>query len=376
VLERIRQLGPVSRAQVARTTGLSKPTVSQALSTLLRARLVREAGRSSGGKGPTAVLYEGNPVAGFVVALDVGRSTVRAAIADLAGEIVGQRDDRARPRSAGTLISQIGEVARAVADAAGVRWRQVTFVCVGSPGVLQPGGRHLRLAHNLPGWEREGVLEALHTELGPRVVFENDVNLATLGEQRMGLGKEVSNFVYLHIGTGVGMGLVLNGELFRGSGGAAGEVGYVPIAVRDPHERTSRRRGALESAVGARAVIEEAQRLGLRDARSPKAVFEAARAGDRAARRVVATVAERIALAVAAIAPVVDPELVILGGAIGRQGDLLLDAVEQELTALSPFRPRIEVSALGEDAELHGAIALALQSAQDLLFDRIRRTAS
>jgi predicted NBD/HSP70 family sugar kinase len=186
----------------------------------------------------------------------------------------------------------------------------------------------------------------------------------------------VSNFVYLHIGTGVGMGLVLNGELFRGSGGAAGEVGYVPIAVRDPHERTSRRRGALESAVGARAVIEEAQRLGLRDARSPKAVFEAARAGDGAARRVVATVAERIALAVAAIAPVVDPELVILGGAIGRQGDLLLDAVEQELTALSPFRPRIEVSALGEDAELHGAIALALQSAQDLLFDRIRRTAS
>jgi predicted NBD/HSP70 family sugar kinase len=361
---------------VARTTGLSKPTVSQALSTLLRAHLVREAGRSSGGKGPTAVLYEANPVAGFVVALDVGRSMVRAAIADLTGEIVGQRDDRARARSAGTLISQLGEVTREVAHGAGVRWRQVMFVCVGSPGVLQPGGRHLRLAHNLPGWEREGVLEALHAELGPRVVIENDVNLATLGEQRMGLGKEVSNFVYLHIGTGVGMGLVLNDELYRGSGGAAGEVGYVPIAVRDPHARTSRRRGALESAVGARAVTEEAVRLGVRGASTAKGVFEAARAGDRAARRVVAVVAERVALAVAAIAPVVDPELVILGGAIGRQGDLLLDAVERELGALSPFRPRIEVSALGEDAELHGAIALALQSAQDLLFDRIRRTAS
>jgi len=376
VLERIRQLGPVSRAQVARTTGLSKPTVSQALSSLVGAKLVREAGRSSGGKGPTAVLYEANPAAGFVVALDVGRSMVRAAIADLNGEIVGQRDERARARSAATLITQLGALARSLGEDNGVRWRQVTFVCVGSPGVLQPGQRHLWLAHNLPGWEREGVLDSLTAELGPRVVFENDVNLATLGEQRLGLGKEVSNFVYLHVGTGVGMGLVLNGELYRGSSGAAGEVGYVPIAVPDPHARTSRRRGALETAVGAQAVMQEADRLGVRGVSDAKDVFDAARAGDRAATRVVAGVAERLALAIAAVAPVVDPELVILGGAIGRQGDLLLERVERELAALSPFRPRVEVSALGEDAELHGAIALALGSAQDLLFERMRRTAS
>jgi predicted NBD/HSP70 family sugar kinase len=366
----------VSRAQVARTTGLSKPTVSQALSSLLRAKLVREAGRSSGGKGPTAVLYEVNPVAGFVVGLDVGRSMVRAAVADLSGQIVGQHDDRARSRSASTLIAQLGAAAKALARDAGVKWRQVTYVCVGSPGVLQPGVRHLRLAHNLPGWEREGVLEALQAELGSHVVFENDVNLATLGEQRLGLGKEVSNFVYLHIGTGVGMGLVLNGELYRGASGAAGEVGYVPIAVRDPHERTSRRRGALESAVGAEAVMDQARRNGVRGATDVKDVFDRAREGDGAAARVVAGVAERIALAIAAIAPVVDPELVILGGAIGRQGDLLLDGVERELGALSPFRPRVEVSALGEDAELHGAIALAMQSAHDLLFERMRRSAS
>jgi predicted NBD/HSP70 family sugar kinase len=172
------------------------------------------------------------------------------------------------------------------------------------------------------------------------------------------------------------MGLVLNGELYRGASGAAGEVGYVPIAVSDPHARTTRRRGALESAVGAQAVMEEAQRLGVRGAGDAKQVFAAARRGDRIAERVVAGVAQRLALAIAAVAPVVDPELVILGGAIGRQGDLLLETVERELAALSPFRPRIDVSALGEDAELHGAIALALQAAQDLLFERMRRTAS
>jgi predicted NBD/HSP70 family sugar kinase len=322
------------------------------------------------------VLYEANPVAGFVVALDVGRSVVRSAVADLSGDVVAQRDERARSRTATVLIEQLGRLARAVAADAGVRWRQVTYVCVGSPGVLQPGQRHLRMAHNLPGWERDGVLEALDDALGPRVVLENDVNLATLGEQRLGLGKEVPNFVYLHVGTGVGLGLVLNGELYRGSSGAAGEVGYVPIAVPDPHARTSRRRGALETAVGAEAVMDDARRLGVAGAADVKSVFEAARSGDHAAGRVVERVAERLALAIAAIAPVIDPELVILGGAIGRQGDLLLESVERELEALSPFRPRIEVSALGEDAELYGAIALALQSAQDLLFERMRGTAS
>ncbi len=373
MFDRIRQLGPVSRAQIARATGLSKPTVSQALVSLTRARLVREAGRSSGGKGPTALLYEVDPVAGFVLALDVGRSMVRAAIADLTGAIIGQCDERAHARSSAALISQLGSLARAAAEDADVRWRRVIYVCVGSPGVLQPGQDHLRLAHNLPGWERHGVLEALHHELGTRVVIENDVNLATLGEQRLGLGKDVENFVYLHIGTGVGMGLVLNGELYRGSSGAAGEVGYVPLAVRDPHERASRRRGALESALGAKAVVQEARRRGVGSARDARSVFEAARAGDAAALDVVHGVAERIALSIAAVAPIVDPELVILGGAIGRQGDLLLEPVELELAALSPFRPRIEASALGQGAELKGGIALALEAARDLLFERTRK---
>lgn len=373
VLESVRQLAPVSRAQIARATGLSKPTVSQALASLEGANLVREAGRSSGGRGPTALLYEVNPVAGHVVALDVGPSKVRGAVADLTGEIVAQREVRTRARSAAALIGHLGELARQTVVDAGVGWSRVVFACIGSPGVLQPGQDHLRLAHNLPGWERHGVMEAVQRELGCPVAFENDVNLATLGEQRLGLGKEVPNYVYLHIGTGVGMGLVLNGELYRGSSGAAGEVGYLPLTVEDPRARADRRRGALESTLGASAVMELAKRDGVRGTTDAKGVFAAARRGDAAAGLVISAVAERIAVAVAATAAVIDPELVILGGPIGRQGDLLLEPVERELAARSPFRPRIEASALGDDAEIHGAIARALESAEDLLFDRIRR---
>jgi len=373
VLEFIRQVGPVSRAQISRDSGLSKPTVSHSLAALERARLVRPAGRSSGGKGPSAVLYELNPRAGWVVGIDVGTSLLRAAIADLNGDVVARRDERAHAASARTLISHIGEIAHGLAKEAGIKWGQVTCATVGSPGVFEPSRGQVALAHNLPGWGRHGLVEAVQRELGTNIAFENDVNLATVGEQWRGLGKDVSNFVYLHVGTGVGMGLVLNGELYRGATGAAGEVGYIPLAAADPHDPANRRRGALESALGAKGIVEMARELGMRPPLSPKKILAAARRGDEKAREVVGHVAERIALAVAAVVPVIDPELVILGGGVGRNGDLLLEPVERELRAISPFQPRLEVSALGEDAELTGAVALALQTAQDLLFTRGRR---
>ena len=362
-------MGPVSRAQIARDSDLSKPTVSQALAALLQAGLVREAGRSSGSRGPSAVLYELNPRAGWVVGLDVGRDYVRAAIANLSGEIVARRDERARVRSQRTLIAQIGEVAHGIAAEAGVRWKQVTFATVGSPGVFDPETGHVALAHALPGWGRTGLVQAVQDELGTKVGIENDVNLAALGEQWLGLGKGVSNFVYLHVGTGVGAGLVLNGELFRGQTGAAGEVGYLPI-VGDPRDRTQRRHGALDTEAGASGVVAAARKLGMRPPLSARNVFAAARRGDAVAQRVVALEVERIALAIAAIVPIVDPELVILGGGIGRNGDLLLEPVTEALRAISPFGVRIETSPLGDEAVALGAVWSALQAAQDLLFTR------
>jgi len=370
VLESIRRTGPVSRAQIARDSGLSKPTVSQALQSLSRRRLVREAGRSSGGKGPTAVLYELNPKAGWVVGIDVGRSYVRAAIADLTGQIAASRAEPARARSAASLIAQIGGVAHGLAAEAGLKWQQVTFAVVGSPGVFEPSLGQVALAHNLPGWGRQGLVEAVQRELGTNVVFENDVNLATLGERSLGLGTSVSDFVYLHVGTGVGMGLVLHGQLYRGATGAAGEVGYLPLAAADPHDPSNRRRGALESVIGAAGVVAAARELGMRPPLTPKQVFAAARRGDDRAAKVVALVAERIALTIAAVVPVVDPELVVLGGGIGRNGDLLLEPLERELRALSPFHPRVEVSALGDEGTVQGAVAMALEAAQDQLFTR------
>src|SRR6266536_3245593 len=259
ILDLVKRSGPISRAEVARASGLSKPTVSLGLAALLEAGLVREMGRSSGGRGPTAVLYELNPEAGRVLGIDVGRHWVRAAMADITGNVVARRDQRAKVSSARALIGQIGAIARGLATEVGIGWDQVSHVTVGSPGVFEPTRGAVILAPNLPGWGRHGLVEALAGELGTRVGVENDVNLAAVGERWRGLGQGVGNFGFLSVGTGVGMGLVLDGKLYRGSSGAAGEVGYLPIGA-DPHDRHVRRRGAFEvaAALGDDAVLQGA----------------------------------------------------------------------------------------------------------------------
>jgi predicted NBD/HSP70 family sugar kinase len=368
VLECVRRIGPISRAQLARETALSKPTVSQALAGLQQAGLVREAGRSTGGKGPTAVLYQLNPRAGWVVGIDIGRNWVRAAIADVTGAFVARRDERAKVRSAATLIAQIGAIAHGLAADAGIRWREVTVATVGSPGVVHPGHEEVALAYSLPGWGRHGLVDLVQRELGTKTIFENDVNLAALGEAWRGIGRDVDPFVYLHIGTGVGLGIVFGGEIYRGAGGA-GEVGYLPLWGTDVKDPESRRRGALDRAASAGGVVEAAKRAGMSGALTAERVFAAAAAGERAARKVVTQEADRVAMTIAAVAAVLDPRLVILGGGIGAN-EGLLEPVRERVTELSPFRPVIEVSVLREEATLYGSVSMALSAAHAQLFDR------
>jgi predicted NBD/HSP70 family sugar kinase len=372
ILELIQLEGSLTRADVARQSGLSKPTVSQALAGLEQAGLVHVVGRSTGRKGPGAVVYELNPRSGFVVGVDVGRHWLRAALADITGAVVARRQERAA-HSARVLVPQIARLAHQVAAEGGLEWSEVTHATVGNPGVLDPTRRTVQLAPNLPGWGKPGLVEALAEQLGGQVGFENDVNLAALGEQSHGAGRDVSDFVFLWVGTGVGLGIVIDGRLHRGAGGAAGEIGYLPLGMGDPHDPSSRRRGALEEAAGAAGVVRAARALGMRPPLSAKAVFAAARAGDKLAERVVASEAARIALAVAAVAPVLDPELVILGGGIAAgAGDLLTGMVAKELEQISPFHPRLAASELGDEAVLSGAVATSLAAARAELFNRSR----
>ncbi|MBI5103504.1 MAG: ROK family transcriptional regulator [Solirubrobacterales bacterium] len=371
LLERLRD-GAASRAELARVTGLSKPTVSQALTNLARAGLVRETGRRTGERGRSAVLYEADPTAGYVAGIDVGRSWIRLAIADLAGTVVARRDARNPARSAGAVVRLVAEQAHATVADAGLAWDAVVHAVVGSPGVLDPATGGLRYAPNLPGWSRPHLVDLLREALTPSLELDNDANLAALGEAAFGRGVGVGTFAYLTIGTGVGMGVVVDGALYRGAHGAAGEVGFLPLAADGLGAAVAggraKRRGPAEEAAAAGGVVRTAREMGMTGRLTAERIFAAAHAGDALAIATVEREAERLAVVVAAVGAILDPELVVLGGGVGGNADLLLPPLERRVAELTPLRPAVVESALGQDGVVLGAIATALGTARDLVF--------
>jgi predicted NBD/HSP70 family sugar kinase len=373
LLECLRSAGPSSRPGLARIAGLSKPTVSQALANLESVGLVRPVGPASPSLGRTAMLYEVDPTAGYVVGIDIGRAWIRVAAADLSGEIVARRDERNRARSGSALVRSVAAVAHEVVEAAGLTWKQVAHTVVGGPGVFDPDSDRFRHAPNVPGWSRPGVMSELREALPPTVALDNDANLAAVGERSYGSGRDARTFVYVSVGTGIGMGVIIDGELYRGAHGAAGEVGYLPLGEDGPGDaagRDARRRGILEEAASADAVVRTAKRLGMQGATSAKRVFAAARAGDELALAAVDAEAQRLALVVGTVAAIVDPEFVLLGGGVGSNIDLLRPPLERRLGELTPLAPPVAEGELGQDAIVLGAVASALDTARDLVFEQ------
>jgi predicted NBD/HSP70 family sugar kinase len=360
LFDALRAAGTTSRAELARSTGLSKPTVSAALANLEQAGLVRATGETVPGyrRGRAAVAYETDPTAGYVVGIDIGRQWIRAAVAGLDGTPAGRNDQPNGARSAPAIVRSAAELARTVVAGAGLAWSRVVHVVVGGPGVVEPGSRRLRYAVNLPGWEQAGLVDRLRAELGTGLDMVNDADLAALGEHALGAGQGCPLFAYLWIGTGVGAGYVIDGRLFRGARGAAG-----------PATAAENRRGTMEDAIAANGVIRLARALGMPQTTSAKQVFDAARSGDEAARRVVEHEAARIAHAVAALAAALDPALVVLGGGIGRNTDLLLAPLQDSLARLTPLHPQVVPAVLGDDAVLLGALSTAAGTARDQVFE-------
>ncbi|MEV7835347.1 ROK family transcriptional regulator [Streptomyces subrutilus] len=372
LLDRLRATGSNSRAELARLTGLSKPTVSSALASLEQAGLVREAGRIAPGRGRTAVLYEPDPTAGYALGIDIGRSWLRVALADLAGTVVARSDVRNRARTSGAMADLVVATARGLIARSGVPAARVAQAAVGTPGVYDEETGQVRYANQLPGWGKSGLFDRMRQGLDLPLSVHNDANLAALGEYTSGIGAGSRLFAYLLVGTGLGVGVVSGGRLFKGAHGGAGEIGFVPWpAAPGVGDGTGRDgSGSLEGAASGHAVVESARAHGMTGALTARRVFEAARTGDPAAVAAVELEAARLAHAVAVVAALFDPDLVVLGGGIGRSADLLLRPLQDTLRAITPLRTPVVASALGDDAVLLGALATALESARDLTFER------
>ena len=364
-MQTILHKGPISRASMARETGLSKQTIGEIALALENDGWIHEKGRTTGHVGRSATNYEIVPEAACTAAVDLGGTRVRAVIADLAGNILEEVSERTDAGGGSHVVSQVSRLCREAARRNRVDFAKVKLAVVGVAGVPDELTGQVNLAPNIAGIDKIDFKSALSNAMGVPVSLENDVNLAIIGEHWLGRGRGEDNLVFVALGTGIGSGIMVEGNLVRGSSGAAGELAYLPLGA-DPFETESVRTGALERAAGSQGIVRRFKLLSGRDADVPE-IFELSGRGDTVAARVLDETARHVACALSAICAIVNPAKVILGGSIGERPEFAA-RVRELLPGCAPSPAQVEISALGSSAALAGGAAVGLHRLHTMLF--------
>lgn len=367
VVQAIITYGPVSRASVAKMTGFSKQTVSEIVSSLELDGWVQTVGRTQNHVGRRAVIYEIVPDAALVASVDLGGTKVRVALCNLSGVIVGEFTEPTCEEGGREVVGQIARIIKEMTAKLKISLDKVHVVVIGVPGVLNPQTGNILMAPNIKGIDAIDFPALMHNQIGVEVLVENDVNLAALGEHWMTHQGAKDDLVYLSVGTGIGAGLVIGGQLVRGATGAAGEIGYIPFGA-DPSDRESMKIGALERVTATGAMIAHYSELtGVQ--KTVPGIFEAALKGDVAAGKVLRKAANYIARTIGTIAAVIDPACVIIGGSIGSRMEFF-NMVEDEIKNCFPKDIPLESSVLGNHAALAGGTSIALSRLHVALFSK------
>jgi glucokinase len=370
VLRQLREHDFDSPDILERHAGLSSFRLSAAVSFLEKKGLIetRSNGRSKAGRGNTALRI--NAGYGHVLGVDVGGSNLRIALADMNGKVLGKWSASTKKTSSPDMvIEQIRKGVKNLLEHASVSRRSLLSVAVGAPGITNGDAGVVVTTSYLRGWKNVPLRRLLESALRIPAVVENDVRMAAIGENWKGAAQGVGNFVFLAIGTGIAAGVFANGRLIHGTDWTAGEVGY--MHVPGAPETAARRGtpGSLESVIGGEGIRKQWLRscngtgVGLTRNLTATEIFEYASAGDLIARGVLNRSAKILAYAVYNISLVLNCGLFVLGGGVGMSTPLR-DATQRFLEKYNePVQPKLMVSSLGQDAQLVGAIRLALSKA-------------
>ena len=368
LLRLLRLHSPCSRADLARMSGLTAPTVSAGISRLQRHGLVTTLARASSNGGRPPGLLEFNARHGYVVGVDIGGSHLGIVMADLNGTIVGRgttifRAER-RPKA---VTEMIADGIKRISQQQKVPMSKILHIAVGAPGITDVAAGRVLSAYSLTDWHDVPLRDLVEEKTRISTTVDNDVNLSALGEAWCGAARDVANFIFLAIGTGVGAGIVVNRTLHHGANWSAGEVGYMllPGLTSDPPLIDGA--GALESAVGGQRVRQAwiGQTGNEPSVHAPLAtdIFDLAATGDSVGREILSRVAEQLAMAITNLSLVLDLSLVVLGGGVGHHPGLLR-AIEKRLERNQFAKPQLIVSSLKGEAQIYGAIWLALQAVE------------
>jgi glucokinase len=389
VLDFIREHERTTRPEIGRALGLSASSVSRMVSRLQRAGIVEELPGTSSAAGRPRNVIAFNHRAGTVIAIDLGGTQCRGALTDLAGSILVE-EVRANVGQGGAFGALVGTI-EFLRQAAATREVPLRALAVGIPAILDPTTGVAMGGPNVD-WQGFEIVGRLRELLDVPFLVDNDANLAALAHAWRGDGQDVSHFVAVTIGTGIGAAVVADGELVKGHHNAAGEIGYLVMGREQLHQPLNGGIGGFEAVASGPAIVQRASELVARavDGRTaahadglepvsqaaPGAasavagpditvehVFAAAAAGDPVFGQVVDEVVDWVALALVNVVATVDPELIVLEGRVGRSLEPFLGEIARRMAGRLPVMPRLSVSRLGPKATMLGAIAAALQLA-------------
>jgi predicted NBD/HSP70 family sugar kinase len=369
VIESIYRHPGCSRADIARRTGLSRGTVSTVAEELDRVHLIREldalddALRPRGtGRPPTLLSLV--PGAAFAIGIDIGHQHVRVTICDLAGEPVAEKWSRAH----------VDDAPSETLNDASVPSERLLGAGIGLAAPIDQRTGEVKANGILPGWHGVAPADEIQNRLGVSVQLANDADMGALGEKVFGAGRDVDDMIYIRLSAGVGAGLILGGQPYRGGYGMAGELGHVCV---EPTGQICRcgNRGCLETVASPVAVARLLEHVVERPM-TPDQLLERVTAGDRGARRAVADAGEAVGMVVSWTVNVLNPELVVIGGDLAAAGDVLLDPIRVSIQRHSipgaASDVQVTTGVLGNRAEVLGAAALILAQSPLALAERVR----
>lgn len=366
VVRAVRLAGSLTQAEIARGTGLSAATVSNIVRELRDNGTVQVTPTSSGGRRARSVSLSGD--AGIVVGVDFGHSHLRVAVGNLAHQVLAEQTEPIDvDASAAQGFDRAEQLVGQLIETTGIGADKVIGVGLGVPGPIDVATGVLGSTAILPGWGGINPREELSARLGMPVHVDNDANLGALGELVWGAGRGVKDLAYIKVASGVGAGLVINGQIYRGPGGTAGEIGHITLDESGPVCRCGNR-GCLETFTAARYVLDLLRGSHGPDLTVPKMV-RLARDGDPGCRRVVADVGRHVGMGVANLCNVLNPSRVVLGGELAEAGEVVLGPIRESVARYAiPSAARqlaVVPGALGARAEVLGALALVLSEMGD-----------
>ncbi|MEU2157237.1 ROK family transcriptional regulator [Streptomyces sp. NPDC019396] len=366
VVRAVRMAGSLTQAEIARATGLSAATVSNIVRELKDGGTVEVTPTSAGGRRARSVSLSGD--AGIVIGVDFGHTHLRVAVGNLAHQVLAEESEPLDVDASSEQGFGRAEVlVKRLIASTGIGEDKVIGVGLGVPGPIDVESGTLGSTSILPGWTGINPSEELARRLGVPVYVDNDANLGALGELVWGSGRGVKDLAYIKVASGVGAGLVINGQIYRGPGGTAGEIGHITLDESGPVCRCGNR-GCLETFASARYVLPLLQPSHGQDLTMDR-VVQLAREGDPGCRRVIADVGRHIGSGVANLCNLLNPSRVVLGGNLAEAGELVLAPIRESVSryAIPSAARQLSVlpGALGSRAEVLGALALVLSEMGD-----------